>query len=367
VQPGDEWEWTADFFPGFSNQDEVGALMDFCHWEHETETAEDAGQAGGWDALEASEPDQQPESEPERAGGFTPGSFEKASDALGHYLRSIGRIALLSPTAEHALALRAAAGDMEARARLVECNLRLVVSVAKRYQGMGIGLADLIADGNLGLIRAIERFDPHRGVRVSTYASKWIRQTITRALANHSRTVRLPANVVELVRLYRSREQALMQRNGRATASDEVCESISMERGRWEEMASAALTPLSLDLPLGGPGSRRLHEVITDDREGSALDAILASNQLDRLRGFLTRLPDRERLILGYRFGLDGKEPHSLEETGRFLGVTRERIRQLEERALRRLREMDGTVEVTPRGARASSKPKSKSSATGGA
>ena len=350
MQPGDDWDWAADFYLAFMTDDEVGAVMDFRSWEHETEIVEEAGQGADWDELEASEP------EPEPLPAVPVSVAEKAGDALGHYLRSIGRIPLLSPEEEHALALRAAAGDLEARARLVECNLRLVVSVAKRYQGMGIALADLIAEGNLGLIRAIERFDPHRGVRVSTYASKWIRQTITRSLANHSRTVRLPANVVELVRLYRSREQALMQRNGRATPSDEVCESIALERGRWEEMASAALAPLSLDLPLGGPGSRRLHEIITDERETSALDALAASNQLDRLRCFLTRLPERERLILGYRYGLDGEEPHSLEETGRHLGVTRERIRQLEERALRRIREMDGTIEVSARRSRAASK-----------
>ena len=350
MQPAEDWDWAAAFFMAFSNDDEVGAVMDFRNWDEEIEVADENEPETAWDNAAEMEPEAEPLSSPVASA-----PVERTSDALGHYLRAIGRIALLTPEAEHALAVRAAAGDMEARARLVECNLRLVVSVAKRYQGMGIGLADLIAEGNLGLIRAIERFDAERGVRVSTYASKWIRQTITRSLANHSRTVRLPANVVELVRLYRSREQALMQQNGRATVPEEVCESISLERGRWEEMASASLAPLSLDLPLAGPGGRRLHEIITDDRHDGALEALTASNELERLAGFLSRLPDRERLILTYRYGLEGGEPHSLEETGRFLGVTRERIRQLEERALRRMREMSGES-AEPRRGRSSSK-----------
>lgn len=262
------------------------------------------------------------------------------TDALGYYLRTIGRLRLLRPDEEHELALRSAAGEAEASARLVEWNLRLVVSVAKRYQGMGLSLADLIAEGNLGLIRAVERFDPHRGVRLSTYATKWIRQAITRSLANHARTVRLPANVVELVRQYRAREQAIMQQRGGPARPEDVCQGTPLSRERWAEMINASATPVSLDLPVTESGGRRLYEVLSREGEDSPLDLLSRDVEQSRLYRFLAKLPERERRILAYRYGIEDGEAHSLEETGKIFGVTRERIRQLEERALRRMREM---------------------------
>jgi RNA polymerase primary sigma factor len=330
VQYPGPWHWAAILF---GLDEEGGRPMGFRSWEMSVDVSdENAGQADWADPT--AEPTREGEDESRRGGeGSGP-------DALGHYLRSIGRIALLAPAEERDLAFRVVAGDADAKARLVECNLRLVVSIAKRYQGMGISLADLIAEGNLGLIRAVERFDPERGVRLSTYASKWIRQAITRALANHSRTVRLPANVVELVRHYRSKEQALLQERGGRTTSDDVCDALSLSRSRWDQMASAAVTPVSLDLPLNAPNGRHLHEVLPDMEDDGPLEAIVRSTERDRLQVFLARLPGRERKILMYRYGLENGESHSLEETGRVLGVTRERIRQLEERAMRRIREM---------------------------
>ncbi|MCK4548209.1 MAG: RNA polymerase sigma factor RpoD/SigA [Candidatus Eisenbacteria sp.] len=261
-------------------------------------------------------------------------------DSVGYYLRTIGRIALLSPERERELARAARAGDLDSRTKLVEANLRLVVSIAKRYQRMGLPLADLIAEGNIGLVKAVERFDCDRGVRFSTYASKWIKQRITRSLANDSRTVRLPSNVVELIRKFRSMEDRLTQDRCGGPRSWEVCEEIEVTQRRWTDLALASRGTVSLDMPFAHKDGRRLHDILTNDTGELEQDKVFEEPDMVQVMGLLGAVDDRERLILRFRFGFEDGEPHSLEETGRILGVTRERVRQLEQRALLKLRRL---------------------------
>ena len=267
-------------------------------------------------------------------------------DSVGYYLRTIGKIPLLRPEEERRLARDARAGDLDARTKLIESNLRLVVSVAKRYQGMGLPLADLIAEGNIGLVKAVERFDYDRGIRFSTYASKWIKQRITRALANDSRTVRLPSNVVELIRKYRSTEERMIQDAGRGPRSWEVCERMDMTDRRWTDLALASRGTISLDVPFVHRDGRRLHDVLCEEGPLDQEELVFGAPTRDQLMSLLAELSEREQRILCYRFGFEDGAAHSLEETGRMLGVTRERVRQLEQRALMKLRRIVAASDV---------------------
>jgi RNA polymerase primary sigma factor len=267
-------------------------------------------------------------------------------DSVGYYLKTIGKIPLLQAEGERNLARLARAGDLDARSKLVESNLRLVVSIAKRYQGMGLALADLIAEGNIGLVKAVERFDCDRGIRFSTYASKWIKQRITRALANDSRTVRLPSNVVELIRKYRSTEDRMTQDLGDGPRTWEVCEEMDMTDRRWTDLALASRGTISLDVPFVHRDGRRLHDVLSTEGPPEQEERVFGGPTREQLLDLLQELTDRERMILLYRFGFEDGKAHSLEETGHVLGVTRERIRQLEQRALMKLRRIVTATEM---------------------
>jgi RNA polymerase primary sigma factor len=270
--------------------------------------------------------------EEEEANGASP-------DALRLYLAEIRRIPLLTPEAERKLAMRARRGDLEARQELISANLRLVVFVAKRFMGRGLSLADLIEEGNLGLIRAAEKFQPRKGFRFSTYATWWIRQAVQRGLANHAASVRLPVHIAEAVgRLARERERLATQL-GREASEAELAAALKVEPRRVREWLRASRQALSLDAAIDAEDvGKRFVDLLEDEREAAPDQTVLEGLERRRLRRLLERLKDKERAVLTARFGLDGRPPRTLEATGAEMGLTRERIRQIEQSALRRLR-----------------------------
>jgi RNA polymerase primary sigma factor len=267
-------------------------------------------------------------------------SIGRVRDSLGMYLAAISRIRLLKKEEEVELARQAERGSVEARERLIAANLRLVVSIARRYQGMGLSFSDLIGEGNLGLIKAAEYFDVELGFRFSTYASKWIRQSITRSLANHSRTVRIPANVIANLRKYLRADRALAQKQGGRHTSEEISKEISLSLEKVDDLARLTMSTLSLDTPVGDEGQMTLYDLLADAGQLSPMENAEATLDRRRVTGLLTILDEREQRILNFRFGLDGQEPLSLEETGKKIGVTRERVRQIEKRCLLKLRRL---------------------------
>ncbi len=274
----------------------------------------------------------------------TPEPAEKGSraigkDAVGIYLKDIRRFPLLGREEEVKVAWRVKGGDEEARAELISRNLRLVISIAKRYQRMGLTLDDLIEEGNIGLIKAVERFEVERGFRFSTYASKWIRQSITRALVNKSRTIRIPANVLVLIKEYLTTQKEMLRTFGRLPTAEELREQMGLAKRRFIEIARLAKGVLSLDHQLDEDTSAHaLHDVIPDTRAQSPLESALSGLRRDLVERLLATLTEREARILEIRYGLTSGESKSLEQTGRVIGVTRERIRQLEARAFKKLR-----------------------------
>lgn len=285
-----------------------------------------------------------PTREDRKAGGEVEmeasGLGPKASaESLSAYMRAISRIPLLTRKQERELAARAKKGDRHARDMMIKANLRLVVAVARRYRGMGLQLSDLISEGNLGLIKAVERFKYEKGFRFSTYASKWIRQSITKALAADSRTVRLPANVIELMRKARSAEQILSKTRNEFPDNDEVCRRIGITSRRYAQIAGASTT-VSLDSPCAPDSEVSLYEVIADESSNPPDEVVSRRLESHRLDELLDSLSKRERIILSYRFGLEDGNLRSLEETGRMIGITRERIRQIEKRAIEKMRRM---------------------------
>ncbi len=256
---------------------------------------------------------------------------------LAVYLREIGRIPLLTREQEVDLATRARAGDEEATQQLVEANLRLVVQVARRYGNRGLALPDLIEEGNLGLLRAAEKFEPDRGTRFATYATWWIRQAVTRALANQARIIRLPVHVEMLLARYKREHQRLTQTLGRTPTAGELATAMGTSEEQVDELEELRLLPVSLDAP-AGRDTRTLGETIKDE----AADPAAALSRLLRERADLAAALDdlapNERTVLRRRFGLDGNEPETLETIGKRLDYSRERIRQIEASGLRKLR-----------------------------
>jgi len=262
---------------------------------------------------------------------------EWAAESLALYLKAISRIPLFTKGEEQVVALRVRRGDPMAKEKMIGANLRLVVAIARRYRGMGLPLTDLIGEGNLGLIKAVERFKYEKGFRFSTYASKWIRQAITKALATDSRTVRLPANVIDIMRRVRVMEQSLIQTGNTLPCETEVCRRIGISAVRYAEITNAAST-VSLDSPCSPDGEVSLHEVLTDQSNMPPDEDALGRIDSRRLDALLNDLSERERQILAYRFGLEDGNLRSLAETGKMVGITRERIRQIEKRAIQKMR-----------------------------
>lgn len=299
--------------------------------------------------LDSREMAQKSAARDQRAASRTTGAPSRSRDCLGAYLAAISRIKLLTREQEVELATRAQHhGDERAREKLVAANLRLVVSIARRYQGMGLSFTDLIGEGNLGLIKAAEYFDVDLGFRFSTYGSKWIRQSITRALANHSRTVRIPANVIANLRKYLQAERNLAQKSNGNHTIDDVAKELDLPIAKVTDLARLTRSTLSMDTPIGDEAQTTLYDLVPDGRQESPLDQAAASLNRRRLTALLETLDERERRILNYRFGLDGQEPRSLEATGKKIGVTRERVRQIEKRCLLKLRKIAQTQEQEP-------------------
>lgn len=259
-------------------------------------------------------------------------------DPVRMYLREIGRVPLLSAPQEVNLAQRMEQGDEEARRHLTEANLRLVVSVAKKYIGRGMSLLDLIQEGNIGLIRAVEKFDYRKGYKFSTYATWWIRQAITRAIADQARTIRIPVHMVETINRLIRTSRRLVQELGRDPTSDEIAREMGLPPEKVREIQKISQEPVSLETPIGEEEDSHLGDFIEDQKALAPADA--ASHQLlkEQVEDVLDSLTQRERRVLQLRFGLDDGRSRTLEEVGREFGVTRERIRQIEAKALRKLR-----------------------------
>ncbi|MCH1503319.1 RNA polymerase sigma factor RpoD/SigA [Verrucomicrobiales bacterium] len=254
------------------------------------------------------------------------------------YLREIGKTALLTPQQEIELADRIKNGDMEARAHMIRANLRLVVKIAQDYANYGLPLLDLISEGNIGLMKAVERFDPNKGGKLSTYAAWWIKQSIKRALANQSKTIRLPVHMVDKISKMRRVAMSMSEELGREPTDDELAEEIGIDRGKLSQLKAASLRPASLDAPISDDDSTEFGEIVGDDTADTPLDLLSHKNMHGQLEGLLSVLDDRERSIIDARFGLNGQKPKTLEEVGQEFGVTRERIRQLQNIALKKLR-----------------------------
>jgi RNA polymerase primary sigma factor len=263
-------------------------------------------------------------------------TVEPSLDSLRLYLRQIGRVPLLTAEQEVSLAKRIERGDAEAKARMVEANLRLVVSIAKGYLGRGLSLLDLIQDGSLGLIRAVEKFDYRRGYKFSTYATWWIRQAVSRAIADKSRTIRIPVHMVEKLNQVVQVERQLVQRVGREPRVEEIAAELGMSAAEVRDIQRLAQTPVSLERPVGDEESE-LGDFVEDERIPSPFDEASESIRSDDVQRALAALPERERRVIELRFGLRGDQPRTLEEVGRAFGVTRERIRQIENNTLRKL------------------------------
>lgn len=259
-------------------------------------------------------------------------------DPVKVYLKEIGRVPLLTSEEEIDLAVRITQGDERAKQRLSEANLRLVVSIAKRYVGRGMQFLDLIQEGNLGLIKAVEKFDHTKGFKFSTYATWWIRQAITRAIADQARTIRIPVHMVETINKVKKVSSQLLHRNGHEPTADEIAEELDMPVDKVREIMRVAQEPVSLETPIGEEEDSHLGDFIPD--EDAPVPAEAASHTLlkEQLASVLQSLTPREEKVLRLRFGLEDGRPRTLEEVGKEFQVTRERIRQIEAKALRKLR-----------------------------
>lgn len=254
------------------------------------------------------------------------------------YLREIGKTPLLTREQEVELAERIKKGDMSARAHMIKANLRLVVKIAQDYANYGLPLLDLISEGNIGLMKAVERFDPNKGGKLSTYAAWWIKQSIKRALANQSKTIRLPVHMVDKISKMRRLAMVLAEELGREPTDEELAEEIGIDRAKLAHLKAASLRPASLDAPISDDDNTEFGEIIGDDRAQTPLELLSHKNMHNQLDGLLGVLDERERRIIDARFGLNGEKPKTLEEVGQEFGVTRERIRQLQNIALKKLR-----------------------------
>ena len=265
------------------------------------------------------------------------------TDPVRMYLKEIGRVKLLTAQQEVSLAKRIERGDIRAKHELTEANLRLVVSIAKRYHTDGMGFLDLIQEGNLGLIRAVEKFDYRKGHKFSTYATWWIRQAITRAIADKARTIRIPVHMVEKINKLIRVQRQLLQNMGREPTPEEIAAQMSMTDVEIREILRISQTTVSLETPIGEEEDSELGDFIEDEDAVRSFDAVALQLDKDGVNEALSMLPYRERKVIELRFGLKGEHPRTLEEVARRFGVTRERIRQIEAKALAKLQAIDKT------------------------
>ena len=263
---------------------------------------------------------------------------DRMADPVKMYLKDIGKVPLLQPDEETELAKRMMEGDEQAKKLLSEANLRLVVSIAKRYMGRGMQFLDLIQEGNLGLMKAVEKFDYQKGFKFSTYATWWIRQAITRAIADQARTIRIPVHMVETINKLIRVSRRLLQELGREPTPSEIAEQMGITEARVMEIQKIAQDPVSLETPIGEEEDSHLSDFIEDEGSVSPTEAVAFTMLKEQLLGVLDTLTPREEKVLRLRYGLDDSRPRTLEEVGKEFNVTRERIRQIEAKALRKLR-----------------------------
>ena len=264
--------------------------------------------------------------------------MNETDTGLNRYLREIGRFPLLTPQEEIQLAKKVKKGDTAARERMINANLRLVVTIARDYANLGLPLLDLISEGNIGLTKAIERFEPTKGAKLSTYAMWWIKQSIKRALANQSKTIRVPVHLNDKIAKVRRVSLQMSEGLGREPTDDELGQEIGIDTDKITRLKSVGIRPASLDAPISDNDSTEFSEVIGDDEAQTPFELLRDKNLLGEVGGLLEVLDPRERKIISQRFGLDGGKPKTLEDVGKDFRITRERIRQLQNIALAKLR-----------------------------
>ena len=291
------------------------------------------------------------DTDPETEAVAAPRERERTSydgdTAIKLYLREIGQVKLLTPQEEIQLAARIKKGDKKAREQMIKANLRLVVKIARDYEGIGLPLLDLISEGNIGLMKAVERFDPAKGGKLSTYGSWWIKQSIKRALANQSKTIRLPVHLVDKISKMRRTGLRLQEELGREPTDEELGEELGITSSRVAQMRMAAIRPASLDAPIGDEDSNNFAEVVEDESADTPYEKLEEKTVTSMLQEMVKTLDHREATILRSRFGLDGGPQKTLEEVGAKFGVTRERVRQIQNIALKKLRKMIEKLETT--------------------
>jgi RNA polymerase primary sigma factor len=265
-------------------------------------------------------------------------SGEDSDSGIKIYLREIGQIPLLTPEQEIELAAKIKVGDSEARALMIRSNLRLVVKIAHDYANLGLPLLDLISEGNIGLMKAVERFDPAKGGKLSTYAAWWIKQSIKRALANQSKTIRLPVHLVDKISKMRRVAMQMSEELGREPTDDELAEEVGLSAAKVSQLKTVAIRPASLDAPISDDDTTEFGEIVGDAEALTPFERLRDKNLRDEVGDLLSVLDEREKKIIYSRFGLDGGKAKTLEEVGKKFGVTRERIRQLQNIALMKLR-----------------------------
>lgn len=265
-------------------------------------------------------------------------SYEDSDPGFQHYLRQIARYPLLTRVEEIRLAAKIKKGNKPAKTLMINSNLRLVVKIARDYANMGMPLLDLISEGNIGLMKAVERFDPSKGGKLSTYGSWWIKQSIKRALANQGKTIRLPVHLVDKIAKIRRVGVGLSDELGRDVTDEEIAEEVGMSAAKVTQLKQAAIRPASLDAPVGDDDSTEFGELIGDASAVDPSEQLSEKNLQEEVSDLVDHLDERERWIIGSRFGLDGSDPITLEEVGVKFGVTRERIRQLQNSALSKMR-----------------------------
>jgi RNA polymerase primary sigma factor len=288
-----------------------------------------------------------PEAEEPAAARVRERSGYDGDTAIKLYLREIGQVKLLTPQQEIELAARIKKGDKKAREQMIKANLRLVVKIARDYEGIGLPLLDLISEGNIGLMKAVERFDPAKGGKLSTYGSWWIKQSIKRALANQSKTIRLPVHLVDKISKMRRTAMRLQEELGREPTDEELGEELGITASRVAQMRMAAIRPASLDAPIGDEDSNNFAEVVQDESADTPYEQLEEKTVTRMLQEMVKTLDPREATILRARFGLDGGPQKTLEEVGQKFGVTRERVRQIQNIALKKLRKMIEKMETT--------------------
>jgi len=264
--------------------------------------------------------------------------MNESDSGLNRYLQEIGRIPLLTPQQEIELAGKIKKGDAAARERMINANLRLVVTIARDYTNLGLPLLDLISEGNIGLTKAVERFNPAKGAKLSTYAMWWIKQSIKRALANQSKTIRLPVHLVDKVAKVRRVSLQMSDELGREPTDEELGEELGIAGEKVARLRSFGIRPASLDVPIGDDDSNEFGESVGDENAATPFEWLRDKNLLGEVDGLIGLLDSREKKIISQRFGLDGGTPKTLEDVGKNFGVTRERIRQLQNIALAKLR-----------------------------